>query len=628
MVRPLDTSFVDMAATSIQPPVASPADLMAAFRPYLPTVWRAFAFGSVGALLSLTPAVYMLEVYDRVVNSRSISTLVMLTLAVLMAYVVMECLEWVRGTTLHDIGSKVDRLVSPALFDGVVVAQLRRQPGGTTQPMSDWRTVREFVHSPFILALMEAPIALLFLAVVFLIHPLLGWVTLGSAIFQVILAGMIERATSARMAAANRRSHEAQQYVDGALRNAEVVEALGMRRDVMARWSARQREVLVLQAGASKDAGGLQAASKMIQQVMGSALIGLSALLLLRNELPGGAGLMIVASIIGARVLQPLVQMVSQWRSAVNFRDAWRRLNSFLADMAPTQKAMSLPRPQGHLAVEFLVAGPPVPPGRPPQPILRSLDFNLHPGQLLAVIGPSASGKTTLARSLVGLWAPISGKVRLDGADVNAWDKSELGPHIGYLPQNIELFEGTVAENIARFGAVNPEWLSQAVQAADLESLVAELPFGVQTPVGRDGAMLSAGQRQRIGLARALYGEPSLVVLDEPNSSLDEAGDMALAKALLALKVRGATVIVMTHRSGVVRLSDLILVLREGTQQAFGPRDQVLSALQKAQADSRQRERAEARPAASGDRINEQTGKDLSRSSLSPPSGFRPAGGD
>jgi ATP-binding cassette subfamily C exporter for protease/lipase len=540
----------------------------------------------------------MLEVYARVVDTRNHLTLWMLTLAVVVAYLVMEALEWVRSEMLHEVGHEADRTVSPRLFDLIFEANLRRQPGGTLQVMNDWRTVREFLHSPFVAAVMETPVALVFLVLVYLINPLLGWVTLAGAVLQVLIAWLTERSTQPPLAAANRTAQAAQQYADGSLRNAEVIEAMGMIRDIHARWIKRQREFLGLQAEASGAAGGFQAASKMIQQVLGSVLLGLSAYLLLHNQLGGGPAMMIVASIIGGRVLAPLVQMVTQWRGVVNARDAWARLNMLMTLMPGRETGMALPAPRGQLTVEQLVAGAPVPPGPAPVPILKGLQFVLQPGESLAVIGPSAAGKTTLARMLVGLWPAIGGKVRLDGADVHAWPKSELGPHLGYLPQGVELFEGTVAENICRFGPARAEQVEAAARAVGLHEFILALPLGYDTAVGRDGAVLSGGQRQRVALARALYGDPALVVLDEPNSSLDEAGDAALSAALQGLKARGATVVVMTHRTSVLSVMDKILLLVDGTQQAFGPRDEVMAALQKAQAQAQAPAQAQARPMA------------------------------
>lgn len=568
------------------------APLTEVFRPHFPELRRAFWVTLVAGLLVLSPSVYMLEVYSRVVDARSITTLIALTVAVVLAYALMEVLEWLRSELLHAVGEETDKRISPRLFNLIFEAHLKRQPGGTPQVLTDWRQIRDFLQLPFVSSLMETPVAVVFLVLVFMISPVLGWVTLGAAIVQVAVAWLTNRTSQPPLLAANRTAVQAQTYADSSLRNAEVIEAMGMLRGIHARWIRKQREFLKLQAQASTAAGGFQALSKMLQQVLSSALLGLSAWLLLKNQLNGGPGMMIVSSIIGGRVLTPLVQMVGQWQAALNAREAWLRLNTVLGQLPERDPAMPLPAPRGVLTVEQLVAGAPALPGQAPQPILRGVQFALNPGELLAVIGPSAAGKTTLARLLVGLWPSIGGKVRLDGADIYQWNKTELGPHIGYLPQGIELFEGTVAENIARFGDIDLQKVQQAAQAVGIHETIRALPQGYDTPVGRDGAVLSGGQRQRIGLARALYGNPALVVLDEPNSSLDEAGDAALQQALVGLKARHATVVVITHRTSVLSVTDKILILREGMQQGFGPRDEVLAAMQKAQAQAQAQQAA------------------------------------
>ncbi|NBW47997.1 MAG: type I secretion system permease/ATPase [Betaproteobacteria bacterium] len=575
------------------------APLTEVFRPHFPQLRRAFFVTLIAGLLVLSPSVYMLEVYSRVVDARSLSTLLALSLAVVMAFALMEVLEWLRSEMLHGIGEEADKRITPRLFNLIFEAHLKRQPGGNLQVLNDWRLVRDFLSLPFLTALMELPVAVVFLVLVYLISPVLGWVTLGAAVVQVLVAWLTNRMSQPPLLAANRTAVQAQNYADASLRNAEVIEAMGMLRGIHARWIRKQREFLGLQAQASSAAGGFQALSKMLQQVLSSALLGLSAWLLLKNELNGGPAMMIVSSIIGGRVLTPLVQMVGQWQAALNAQEAWTRLNMVLGAMPERDPAMPLPAPRGLLTVDQLVAGAPPLPGQAPQPILRGVQFALNPGELLAIIGPSAAGKTTLARLLVGLWPAMGGKVRLDGADVYQWNKTELGPHIGYLPQGIELFEGTVGENIARFGELDPKKVQAAAEAVGMHDTILALPQGYDTPVGRDGAVLSGGQRQRVGLARALYGDPALIVLDEPNSSLDEAGDAALQRALIGLKARHATVVVITHRTSVLSVTDKLLILRDGAQQAFGPRDEVLAAMQKAQAQA-QAQAQQAQAAAQG----------------------------
>ena len=555
-----------------------PSELREAIASLRPFFVRSGWFSLVCSLLVLAPSGYMLEVYDRVVNSRNHTTLVMLTLLVLGAYMVMELLEWARSEVMRAASVELDRRMSGRIFSAIFEANLRRLPGGTQQPLHDFRLVRDFLYSPVLLALLESPISLVMMVLLFLISPVLGWSALVFAVLQTFVAWLNERSTKPPLMQANRAAIEAQQYADNTLRNAEVIESMGMLRDTHRRWLGKQRDFLDLQALASERAGGFQAVSKLLQTTLSSMLLGLGAWLLLHNQLSGGGGMIIVASILGGRMLAPLVQVVSQWQSVVNVRDAWSRVEQLLEAVPAQPRSMALPAPRGALHVEQLVAGAP---GNPAL-ILRGVQFALAPGEVLAVVGPSAAGKTTLARLLVGLWPAQGGKVRLDGADIHTWDKAELGVHLGYLPQGVELFEGTLAENIARFAQVEPAKVEAAARAVGLHEFILSLPQGYDSPVGPEGARLSGGQRQRVGLARALYGDPVFVVLDEPNSSLDEEGDAALARAIQEGKARGTTFVVMTHRTSVLGVADKMLVLRDGMQQAFGPRDEVLATLQQA----------------------------------------------
>jgi ATP-binding cassette subfamily C exporter for protease/lipase len=534
----------------------------------------------VASLLVLAPSAYMLEVYDRVVNSRSHMTLAMLSLAVLGAFVLMEVLEWARGQLMHEASLALDERLSGRIFNAIFEGNLKHLAIGGARLMNDFRTVREFINTPVLIACMEAPVSLVFLILIFAVSPMLGWSAVAAAVIQTFIAWLNQRSTQPPLLAANRSAGAAQQYADGSLRNAQVIEAMGMLGDIHSRWIEKQREFLNLQAQASDAGGAFQAASKFLQNTTSSMLLGLGAWLMLRNELNGGSAMMIIASILGGRVLAPLVQIVSQWQAVVNVRDAWSRLDQILAALPVRPPGMSLPAPHGALTVENVVAAAP----GSQMPILRGVAFALQPGEVLAVVGPSASGKTTLARLLVGLWPANSGKVRLDGVDVFTWDKAELGPHIGYLPQGVELFDGTLAENIARFGEVDRVKVEAAARAVGLHETIVALPKGYDSPVGRDGAMLSGGQRQRVALARAIYDNPVFVVLDEPNSSLDELGDAALANAIVQLKSRGTTFVIMTHRTSVLAVADKMLILQEGQNRAFGPRDEVLAALAKANA--------------------------------------------
>ena len=549
---------------------------------------RAAWLSVIASLLVLAPSGYMLEVYDRVVNSRSHMTLAMLTLLVVGIFIVMEVLDWARSQLMHEASIELDHRLSARVFNAIFEANLKRVTGSTAQPMNDFRTLREFLNTPVLIACMEAPVSLVFLVLIFAMSPVLGWSAVAAAIIQTFIAWLNQRSTQPPLLSANRSAAAAQQYADGSLRNAQVIESMGMLRDIHRRWMDKQREFLNHQAQASEAGGAFQAVSKFLQNTTGSMLLGLGAWLVLRNELNGGAAMMIIASVLGGRVLAPLVQIVSQWQAVVNVREAWGRLDQLLTAIPVRPLGMNLPPPHGALVVDGLIASAP---GSSTQ-ILKGVGFELKPGEVLAVVGPSASGKTTLARLLAGFWPAASGKVRLDGVDVFTWDKTELGPYVGYLPQGVELFDGTLAENIARFGEIDSAKVEAAARAVGLHDTIMALPNGYDSPVGRDGAMLSGGQRQRVGLARAIYGEPVFVVLDEPNSSLDESGDAALASAITQLKSRGTTFVVMTHRTSVLAVADKMLILQDGQSRAFGSRDEVLAALAKGNAEAHQASQA------------------------------------
>lgn len=572
-----------MSAQKFQAPAQGP-ELRAALVQLRPFFTRAGWFSLFASVLVLAPSGYMLEVYSRVVDSRSYGTLFWLTVVVLGAYALMELLEWARAEVMRAAAQRFDALLSTRVFDAVFAAKLRNVPGGTAQLLQDFAKLRDFLFSPALLAIMEAPVAILMAVLLFLISPWLGWSAVVFGIAQTLVALWNERRTKQPLMQANQKAFQAQQYADGTLRNAEVIAAMGMLRATHQRWVQKQREFLNLQAQASESAGGFQALGKLLQSTLSSLLLGLACWLLLNNELHGGGGMMIVGSILGGRMLAPLLQVVAQWQAVIGVRESWHRLEALLAAVPKDPENMALPAPRGVLQVEQLMAGAPGSPGV----IVRGVAFALQPGEVLAVVGPSASGKSTLARLLVGLWPAASGKVRLDGVDIFSWDKAELGPHVGYLPQGVELLEGTLAQNIARFGEVDMHKVRAAAQAVGVDALIESLPQGYETVVGPGGVRLSGGQRQRIGLARALYGAPTLIVLDEPNSNLDDEGDAALARAIAQASARGATVVVITHRTSVLGVAHKMLLIRDGVQQAFGPRDEVLAALQQAAVAPRQ----------------------------------------
>jgi ATP-binding cassette subfamily C exporter for protease/lipase len=560
-------------------PDSSLSELRLALLGFKP-VWRTVVgISLIIGLLGFASTVYMLEVYDRVVTSRNMSTLLMLTVVAFGAYAVMEVLEKIRSRLLWSVGIQfelklVDRVYN-AMFDGL----LKRQMGGALTVQNDLRTVREFFNNPALSAVFEVPMALVAVVLIFFINPLLGWAALVGAMMQTFVAWLLQRASRKPLLEAQRRSQEAQMYAEASLRNTQVMESMGMMPAVMAQWQKKQQAFLAFQARASEAAGGLNAVSKLLQQLMGSVMLGLAAWLLLEHSLNGGSSMMIISSVLAGRLLTPLTQVVQQWSALVSVTAAWSRLEQLLTVVPARAQNMALPAPKGELIVEGLTAAPP---GQM-QPVLRGVQFGLPPGCVLGVIGPSASGKTSLARLLMGIWVPMAGKVRLDGADVHIWDKDELGPYLGYLPQGVELMEGTLAENIARFGEVDMGRIEDVARLVGLHDFILSLPQAYETPVGRDGGLLSGGQRQRVALARALYGNPVLVVLDEPNSSLDEAGDAALSHAIVAMKSRGTTFVVITHRTSVLSVTDRLLLLRDGTQQMYGPTAEVMQKLMPAQ---------------------------------------------
>lgn len=549
-----------------------------------PSYQTAVLYSLVIGVLSLASTFFMLEVYDRVVNSRNSFTLLMLLVAVVGAYVMWEMLELVRHGVMHGVSRKLDEAFSTQLFDTAFEARLKGRPGGTTQALADLKTIRDFLPSGAVMAALDAPMSLVCLLIVFAVSPWLGVFALVGAVVQVWIAVRTERSTMPVLTEANRAAIDARNYANGTLRNAQVIEAMGMMGSIHDRWMGKQRKFLSMQAVASDTAGTNTASSKFIQTMQTSLLLGASCWLMLKGQMLGGGGMMIVASTLGGRVLTPLVQLVAQWQSVVNARDAYQRLEGLLSGFPLREPGMPLPAPRGLLTVESLVAGAP----GSRIPILKGVSFAVQPGECVMLIGPSAAGKTTLARLMMGLWPATGGKVRLDGADVYTWDKAELGPHLGYLPQTVELFDGTVAENVARFGDVDMAEVERVINQVGLAQTIAALPEGLNTRVGEDGAVLSGGQRQRVALARAIYGRPKFLVLDEPNSSLDEAGEQALMATLQHLKSQGCSVLVITHRTSVLPAADKVLMLRDGQVAAFGPRDEVLAALQKAKQQAQQ----------------------------------------
>lgn len=561
-------------------------------------------------MLLLVPAIYMLQTYDRVLSSRNEMTLWMLTLIVVLLFALLAGLEWVRSRLLVRAGVQMEDALNTRVFTAAFEANLRRAGRNPAQALSDLTNLRQFITGNGLFAFFDAPWTPIYLAVIFFLHPMLGWFSVFGAIILIGLTLATEMATRKPLGEANMMAIRANQNAENNLANAEAIEAMGMLPDLRRRWQSMHRTHLALQALASDRAGLISAITKFVRLTQQSLILGIGAYFVIRGEMtPGG---MIAASILMGRALAPVEQLIANWRGFVSTRGAYGRLGDLLQSFPARQVSMPLPPPRGEVLAENLVA---VPPGAP-APVLKGINFSMSPGEVLVVVGPSASGKSTLARMLVGLWPPYAGKVRLDGADVYHWNKTELGPSVGYLPQDIELFEGTVAENIARFGEPDPEKIIAAAQKAGVHDMVLRFPMGYDAPIGPGGGVLSGGQRQRIALARALYGDPALIVLDEPNSNLDDAGETALVQAVRTLKAAGKTVLIITHRVNIIGIADRLMVLGEGMIQLLGPAKEVLAKLTNAARARQEQAAALSRPAAvGGDGMGQDSGMQMAEAS-------------
>lgn len=519
-------------------------------------------------LLVLTSPLYMMQVFDRVLTSGSLDTLIWLTLLAAIAYCTYGALETVRSNLLSRLGAWVDRSLSGRLIVAGISAGQDGQPTGS-QPLRDVAQLRGFLSGPAMAPLFDAPWAPVFLAVLWLMHPWLGAFATGTAV--VLLGTMVAGEMLTRKPVRAGEMHQMQAYgiADATLRNGELVQSMGLLPALLSRWQATQSTALDAQQKATDRTLRLHGFTKAIRLFVQTAILGLAAWLVVRGELTSGG--MIAASILLGRALAPVDQLLGSWKQFVTVRDAWERVTTLLDRHPAAPEPMPLPAPQGALAVENLTY---VPPGGE-RPVLRNVSFALEPGQSLGIIGPSAAGKSTLCRLLVGALAPTAGHVRLDHADLTTWDRAQVGPYLGYLPQEVTLFAGTVAENIARMTKGDPALIVAAARQANIHEMILRLPQGYETRVDANGIQLSGGQRQRIGLARALYGNPKLLVLDEPNSNLDGEGEAALLAALESAKQQGTTVVLVGHRPSILEHSDTLLFLRDGMAQAFGTADEI-----------------------------------------------------
>lgn len=546
-------------------------------------------------ILMLVPPLYMLQLYDRVLGSRSQDTLIMLTLIVVVLFITMGLLEVVRSRVLVRVGNKLDSMLSQRIFDSLFELE-RKAPGrSSSMPLNDLTQVRQFMTGNGLFAFFDAPWMPIYIIVLFIFHPAFGFFAIFAAIVLVGITIANEYSTKDKLAEANNLSRASTIYVDSNIRNAEVVNAMGMRNNISKVWADKYYGFLNAQNIASDSAGVWSNLSKSLRVMFQSLILGLGAYLAINMEVT--PGMMIAASIIMGRALAPLDLIIGSWKGFSSARSSYERIEGLLNDFPKDKEYMQLPAPKGEITLENVVVIPP----SGTVPSLKGISMKIEKGDVVGIIGPSAAGKSSLARVMLGLWPLSNGVARIDKADISQWDREDLGKYVGYLPQDIELFEGTVSQNIARFGEVEPEKVVEAATKAGVHEMILKLNEGYDTKIGPGGASLSGGQRQRIGLARALYNNPVFVVLDEPNSNLDDVGEAALVEAIKTLRAGGTTVVIITHRTNVLQATNKLALINNGVLELYGNTNDVLNAIaqkQQAAAGQAQAQAQAQRPAA------------------------------
>ncbi|MBB6342603.1 ATP-binding cassette subfamily C exporter for protease/lipase [Pseudomonas fluvialis] len=548
-------------------------DIDAALLRYRKLFWVIALFSGVINLLAIVPSIYMMQVFDRVMSSRNEMTLLLLSIMALGLFLLSSLIEWVRGQVMIKMSAGIDLDLGERIFGVAFQKSLKEHNANPAQVLSDLTALRQFVTGSALIALLDLPWMPIFLIVTGLLHPWLGLFTLLGALILFGLAIWNENATRQGLAEANQISVMSGKYVNSTLQNAEVIQAMGMLGNLQKRWATLQQRLIKAQSEASDKGAAISTLTRLVRTAWQSLAMAVAMLLILEGQITGGV--MMAAGFLIGKAMLPAEQAISSWKQLDAAKASYQRLCQLLEEFPKQAARMPLPAPTGALRIERLVVTPP----GAQRPAVNGIDLALDKGEVLAIIGPSASGKSTLARAIAGVWLPSHGSVRLDGAEISQWDREALGPHLGYLPQDIELFAGSVAENIARFADVDSVKVIEAATLAGIHQMILRFPHGYDTPLGPSGMGLSGGQKQRIGLARALYGQPPLILLDEPNSNLDDAGEAALVSAIGTLRQAGSTVILVTHRPSVLAVVDKLLVLQEGTQKLFGPRDAVLKAL-------------------------------------------------
>ncbi|MDD2500278.1 MAG: type I secretion system permease/ATPase [Geobacter sp.] len=549
--------------------------MRAFLRKFLPFFVAAGVFSFVMNMLLLTPSLYMLQVYDRVLGSRSEETLWFITLLLLVALLVMGAMELVRSRLLVRANNAIDAQLAPYLLQKMAEGATSPEGNQYSHGLKDLNSIKTFMTGSGIMALFDAPWMPISMIILWYMHFYLFLTALVGGVLMIGLTILNEKLTRKPLEDANAAGRAAGRHVEIALRNAEVVNAMGMLRGVASRWAGLNDLVIALQSSASNRAGMISGVTKFVRQAIQSLGLGVGAYIVLKEPANFTPGMMIAGTIVLGKALGPIEHLIGSWKGFLDARIAYSRLDAFMKAQHMELEPMELPPPSGQITLEKVSFGI----RATNKIIIKEMNFGLAAGESLGIIGPSAAGKSTLARLLVGVWKPLQGTIRLDGADMASWSSERLGSYIGYLPQDIELFAGSIADNIARLDEPDSGKVIRAAQLAGLHDMILRMPKGYDTYIGESGAVLSGGQRQRIGLARALYGDPKLVVLDEPNASLDSDGELALLQAMAYMKQLGTTVVVITHKVSLLSNVDKLLVMKDGALAVFGPREGVLQHL-------------------------------------------------